>query len=67
MIRCFTTTDESPEAVFKVILTCVAFQEDDELPWERKEKLEKLAKEEGEDLPFAVYLIGSAIIAIAAV
>lgn len=40
----------------------------DELPpWARKEKLEKLAKEAGPDLPFPVYLLASAIIAIAAV
>ena len=40
----------------------------DELPpWARKEKLQQLAKEAGPDLPFPVYLLASAIIAIAAV
>lgn len=39
----------------------------DELPWERKERLQNLADKESGDLPFAVYLLASAIVAIAAV
>jgi hypothetical protein len=41
--------------------------QNEELPWERKERIKKLEDEEGKDLPFPVYLLGSAIIAIAAV
>ena len=36
-------------------------------PWIRSERERKLQSEEGSDLPFPVYLIGSALVAIAAV
>jgi hypothetical protein len=36
-------------------------------PWIRSERERQLATEEGSDLPFPVYLIGSALVAIAAV
>ena len=36
-------------------------------PWIRSERERKLQTEEGSDLPFPVYLIGSALVAIAAV
>ena len=36
-------------------------------PWARKEELKKLAKTQGQDLPFFVYLLLSAITAIVAV
>ncbi|CAL8469806.1 g9348 [Coccomyxa elongata] len=36
-------------------------------PWIRGERERKLAAQEGSDLPFPVYLIGSALVAIAAV
>ena len=43
-------------------------QEEGELPpWARKEKERKLASMEKKDLPFGVYLLGSAVVAIAAV
>lgn len=44
-------------------------QEEDELPpWLRKEKMQKLVNAEGGDgLPFGMYLLGSALVAIAAV
>ena len=41
--------------------------QNEELPWERKERLQDLVDKEGGDLPFAVYLVASAIVAIAAV
>ncbi|KAL3149065.1 hypothetical protein ABBQ32_001909 [Trebouxia sp. C0010 RCD-2024] len=45
---------------------CAVQQEEDELPpWARKEKERELAALE-KDLPFGVYLLGSAIVAIAA-
>ena len=41
---------------------------DEELPpWIRSERERKMQTEEGSDLPFPVYLIGSALVAIAAV
>lgn len=40
--------------------------QDEELPWERREKLQKLA-DESKELPFGVYLLASAIVTIAAV
>ncbi len=43
-------------------------KEEDELPpWARKEKERELASMEKKDLPFGVFLLGSAIVAIAAV
>lgn len=43
-------------------------QDEEELPpWARKEKERELASLEGKDLPFGVWLLGSAIVAIAAV
>lgn len=45
----------------------LSLQEQEELPpWARKEKERELAALE-KDLPFGVYLLGSAIVAIAAV
>lgn len=41
--------------------------QNEELPWERKERMQNLVDQEGKDLPFPVYLLGSAIVAIAAV
>eukprot|EP00884_Botryococcus_braunii_P004869 jgi/Botrbrau1/14383/Bobra.0014s0033.1 len=46
----------------------VQTQVTEDLPWVRREKEEKLKKEDGGgSLPFGVYLIASAIVAIAAV
>ena len=46
----------------------VATKEEESLPpWIRNERERKLQAEEGSDLPFPVYLIGSALVAIAAV
>ena len=43
-------------------------KEEEELPsWIRAERERKLQAEEGSDLPFPVYLIASALVAIAAV
>ena len=43
-------------------------QDEEELPpWARNEKLRELTANDGGDLPFGVYLLGSAIVAIAAV
>ena len=65
-------TSSSNERVACVEMVCavssdVQTLQNEELPWERKERLQNLADKDGTDLPFAVYLIGSAIIAIAAV
>ena len=44
------------------------WQEEDELPpWARREELQKLQAADGQELPFGVYLIGSALVSIAAV
>lgn len=46
----------------------VQTQVTEDLPWVRREKEEQLKKEDsGANLPFGVYLIASAIVAIAAV
>lgn len=45
----------------------MAVNEEDEPIWVRREKERELQKKEGKDLPFAVYLLSSAIVAIAAV
>ena len=46
----------------------VATKEEESLPpWIRNERERKLQAEEGSDLPFPVYLIGSSLVAIAAV
>lgn len=42
-------------------------QEEELPPWARKEKERELASMEKKDLPFGVYLLGSAVVAIAAV
>ena len=45
----------------------VATKEDEVPSWIRAERERKLQAEEGSDLPFPVYLIASALVAIAAV
>ncbi len=46
---------------------CGVKEEDELPPWARKEKERELASMEEKDLPFGVFLLGSAIVAIAAV
>ena len=41
--------------------------QDEELPWERRERLQKAAETEDLGLPFGVYLLASVLVAIAAV
>ena len=41
--------------------------QDEELPWERRERLQKAAETKDLGLPFGVYLIASVLVAIAAV
>ena len=48
-------------------LQCGVKEEDELPPWARKEKERELASLEKKDLPFGVFLLGSAIVAIAAV
>ncbi|DBA88136.1 TPA: hypothetical protein ACH3X2_005130 [Trebouxia sp. C0005] len=45
---------------------CAAQEKDELPPWARKEKERELASMEKKDLPFGVFLLGSAIVAIAA-
>lgn len=44
-----------------------ADEEEDLPPWVRREKIKELQAKEGPDLPFGVYLVLSALVAIAAV
>ncbi len=48
-------------------IQCGMKEEDELPPWARKEKERELASMEKKDLPFGVFLLGSAVVAIAAV
>ena len=46
---------------------CLQEKDEDLPPWIRSERERKAQTDEGSDLPFGVYLLGSALVAIAAV
>ena len=67
---CFLLTETTPaQQSCTDAVVAVQLQDKEELPpWLRKEQLEKLrAAEESGSLPFAVYLLGSVLVSIAAV